>query len=221
MRRLVLLGLVLMPLAPATAQTSPGRVAVGGVVQRVQYHVQSLGANLASTIEEQSGTFVGVEGSVRLGMVAVSARSVMGSLAPSGDLAGGPDRASRVTAIAMHLQPSPALAFGPEIEAFRFDTDLGVVAYRFIGVSGRATIPLGSSGLSGSVDGAFFPVSAVSGDAAVSVALRVGVGVVLAPGRGPFFASVGYRLDRIDFSEGGRLEQFRGLTFGAGLRLGR
>jgi hypothetical protein len=212
-RAVLLLGTVLV--APLEAQGLGG----GGLAYHVQHRVLYAGA-----VREQTGTFVGAEGSARLGPVRVGVLGLMGTLSGGNDAA-NPDKKVRASAVTVMLEASPRIAVGAELEAKRFESDAGVTAWRLIGGTGRVALSLGMPGLVGTAQVSYFPSASVVGGAKMGLAFRGTVGASYRSPRGPLTLSLGYRFERFDFKAVGsapaRLEQFRGVIVGAGLRLGR
>ena len=205
--------LIAAPELPAQGLTG------SGMAYHVQHRVLYSGA-----VYEQTGTFVGAEGSAWVGPLRVGVSGWMGTLSGANDSI-NPDRKVRATAVTVLLEPWPMIALGGEVEAKRFEADAGVNAWRLIGATGRATLGLGVPGLAGTAQVTWFPSASVIGGEKISLAFRGTIGASYSAPRGPLTVSLGYRFERFDFAAVGttpaRLDQFRGIVVGAGLRLGR
>lgn len=213
-RPLASLGMtVLMSAQAVRAQSVEG--VVGGYM--VQSHVLFTNARM-----EQTGQWLGGEGTLRVGRGRVTLAGAIGSLNGDDD-ALHPDRKGRSTALIGGIQALPWLALGAGAEARRFDTDVGVTIWRLVGANVRIT-PALASALEGLVDVTWWPsATAIEGDK-ISLALRTIIGADYRVANGPVRIRLAYRFERFDFEEqsgSARLEQFRGATLGAVVRLGR
>jgi hypothetical protein len=191
----------------------------GALGYNVQYRIL-----YAGSVAEQSGFFFGGHGAASLGPVRVGLSGVMGTLAAADSA--NPGRQVRSTSLTAHFRAGDRFMVGAEIEARRFESEGVVTVWRLIGANGRALVPLGLPGLSGTAEVSLFPLAQVNpGDAAMKLALRGVVGASYDPPRSPVTVHLGYRFERFDFEADGsspqRLEQFRGIVLGAGARIGR
>lgn len=206
-------------LAAAPRATAAQRLSGSVVAHTVQNHVR-----FADTVIEQTGTWFGAEGAVQISMVRLGVSGLIGSLAGDGGAA-HPDRDVRVSSVTLHVFPAPWIGMGAEAEAKRFETDLGVTAWRLIGGNIRLTPQFGSSGLRGLAELSYFASAEVVDGPSIDRAVRGVFGVSYEPPRAPVSVRLAYRLERFDFAAQGaavpRLEQFRGAVVAAGLRLGR
>lgn len=195
----------------ATAQSLEG----SAQAYLVQSHIR-----FGSTLVEQSGQWVGAEAAFTWHWLRAGVASAFGALKGDAD-ALHPDSRVRATAISVHGMATSWLALGVVAEARVFTTDAGTTAWRLIGVNVHATPSLDKS-LEGLVDVSYWPAATVIGGESMSFSLRTIVGATYFPGGGRLGIRAAYRLERFDFPAGaGRLEQFRGATLGALLRLGR
>lgn len=217
MRRLAGMAVLLAVSIPTTlvAQGLSG----GGMAYRVQHRVLYQGSVL-----EQTGTFVGGQGSVRLGPARLGVSGLMGTLG-GGDDPANPEKKVRASSVTVLIEAYPGLAVGAEAEGIRFEADAGTTAWRLIGVHGQAAIGLDVPGLAGTAELSYFPSASVIDGEKITLAFRGTVGVSYDAPRGPLTLSLGYRFERFDFEASGttpaRLEQFRGVVVGAGIELGR
>ena len=205
---------LLMP-ARAAAQSLSAAATVFNAQHRISF---------AGTVSERTGVFIGAGGAARLGPVQIGLTSLMGSLADSEDPANSATSV-RSTSLTVMVRAAPWVALGAEAEARVFDADGGVTSWLLLGATARLTPPMGGSGLAGLIEVTMFPAATSRPlGASISPALRGTAGVSFAF-NGPFEARLGYRFERFDFAAdaGGdaRLEQFRGIVAGVGLRLGR
>jgi len=207
--------------APAAAQVSSlGLIAGGaGYMARHRTHVQD-------SVLEQTGVWFGGQGLLRVGPLILAGRGLMGKL--SGDAAvTNPDRTVRVTTVSAQYAVTPTLALGAALEARRTETDVDVTVWKLLGPAVRFAPSFGVPGLVGLVDVRYFAVVTLPEGVQekMSVALEADLGVSYTAPASGLTISVGYRLERFDFSAVGtapaRLEQVSGLTVGVGLRLGR
>jgi hypothetical protein len=204
-------------LVPAAAQAQTLSLTAGGFnVQRRVF--------LQSSVVEQTGPWVGANGTVRLGKLRLGLSGLMGTLKGDGS-ATNPDVKARTTALTLGLAFVPSLTVGVQVEARRFDADAGVTAWRLIGGRVRFEPSLGIPGLRGIVDVAVLPASSVSGGPSLKMAMETTVGLTFSPPRSVLQARLAYRFERFDIAAQGlageRYEQFRGLIAEAGIRLGR
>ncbi len=202
--------------APLPAQS----IEAGALAFNAQHRVL-----FAGTVSERTGVFVGGQAAASLGPVRVRVAGFMGSLGAGADAA-TPETKVRSTSAALMLRVGPWAELGAEVEGRRFDADAGATVWKLYGAAVRLTPPMGGSGLRGFAEVAFFPMasSAPLGES-IAPAFRGTVGVSFAPG-GKIEARLGYRFERFDFAAAGsggtaRLEQFRGIVAGLGLRIGR
>jgi hypothetical protein len=179
----------------------------------------------AGTVSERTGVFVGGQGAVSLGPIRLRVSGFMGTLGAGADAA-TPETKLRSTSAALMLRVAPWAELGAEVEGRRFDADAGATVWKLYGAALRLTPPMGGAGLRGFADVSFFPLATAAPlEESISPAFRGTVGVSFAPG-GKIEARLGYRFERFDFAalgSGGtpRLEQFRGIVAGLGLRIGR
>ncbi len=211
---LVLAAAAALP-APARAQRLSGSAMGYNVQHRVLF---------ADSVLEQTGFWFGLEGAVQLGRIRIGVSGLFGTL--SGDSsATNPDRDVRVTTITAHTLVAPWAAVGLELEAKRFETDLGVTVWRLIGLNARLTPPLGGAGLRGVAELSYFASASVLDGPTMGPAMRGVFGVAYEAPRGPLVLRLAYRFERFDMKADGaateRAEQLRGVTAGVGLRLGR
>lgn len=223
MRPLRLLVFLVAFVRPSVLLGQAGVVNARGLGYQVQYHVRYLGQ-----VEEQTGMLAGGEGWLRLGVIEVGGRGLVGKLVAAGD-ATTLDRTVRFSSAWVSLRLANAASIGGVIEARRYETTLGASVWQLLGGRARLSPSLGLPGLAGVVDVTYFFSCKAPGLAAPSVALRGEAGVAFAPGNGPIVLQVAYRFERFDFGDSGfganataaRLEQGRGLVAGLGFRLGR
>ncbi len=214
-------------LVPAMASSPLRAQQVGGaaLVYNVQHRVLYGGA-----VREQTGMWLGAEGWVRTGRFQVAVRGLMGKLSGTADPA-NPERDVRASSLALLLQAAPWVEVGAEAEARRFESGASVAVWRLIGPVVRFRVDLGIPGLEAHADGSYFAAASVAGGTSIQPAARAAVGVRFAAPAAPVYASVGYRFERFDVAATGgggalgasadRLEQFRGVVAGIGVRLGR
>jgi hypothetical protein len=209
---------MLLVLGIAAQRVQAQSLEAGALAFNAQHRVLYQG-----TVTERSALFVGGRGAVRLGPVAVRVAGLFGSLGASADSA-TPETSVRTTSLAVMLRTAAWLELGGEVEARRFEADAGTTAWRLIGGTVRATPAMGMSGLSGLVELSFFAsASEVVSKEKLSPALRGTFGVSYAT-PGGVELRLGYRFERFDYSgntTNPRLEQFRGIVAGVGIRLGR
>lgn len=202
--------------ARATAQI---RVSGSAGAFNVQHRVLA-----ADTVQEQTGVWFGAEGAATIGRARLSLGGLFGSLAGGADST-NPDATVRLTTIRLSLVPSPAVSVGAEVEARRFETDLGVTTWRLIGLNARLTPSFGVPGLQGLADVTYYASASVVNGPAMGPAYRTTFGVEYLSPNGPLTARLGYRFERFDFKAAtgslARLEQFRGIVGTVGVRLGR
>ena len=179
----------------------------------------------AGTVSERTGMFVGGQAAASLGPIRLRVAGFMGSLGAGADAA-TPATKVRSTSAALLLRVGPWAELGAEVEGRRFDADAGATVWKLYGATVRLTPPMGGAGLRGFAEVSFFPLATAAplGES-LSPAFRGTVGVSFAPG-GKLAARLGYRFERFDFADaagGGtpRLEQFRGIVAGLGVRIGR
>lgn len=206
---LLLLVLACLP-SVAAAQRFSASAGVYNVQHRLLY---------ADSVREQTGMWLGVEGSARLGRFEIRGAGMFGSLSGDSD-AVNPERRVRVSTLSARFAPSPVFAVGIDAEAKRFETDLGVTVWRLVGPSARLTPPLGGTGLIGLAEVSYFALAQVIGGASMGPAMRTTFGLQYQAPRGPLSVAIAYRMERFDFEEatGGRLEQLRGATAAIGFR---
>jgi hypothetical protein len=204
------------PAFPLRAQSLGGGAMGYVVTRRVSYQ---------GAVRQQTGMWVGVEGSVRLGMVTVGASGFFGKMAGDSAPATNPDLDMRVSNVWGRFNAAPWVDLGVILEARRQASAVGVTTWRLIGPMVRLTPSLGVSGLEGSAEVAYFASASVVGGEAISPALRATLGARYTPPGGHLEFAVGYRLERFDFAamagNPARLEQFSGIVAGASVRLGR
>lgn len=223
MRPLRLVSLLVAFVWPTVLLGQAGVVNARGLGYQVQYHVRYLG-----DVEEQTGMLAGGEGSLRLGVIEVGGRGLVGKLVAAGGTT-ALDRTVRFTSAWVSLRLADVASVGGVIEGRRYETTLGASVWQLLGGRARLSPSLGLPGLAGIVDVTYFFSCKAPGLAAPSVALRGEAGVAFAPGNGPIVVQVAYRFERFDFAGSGlgstataaRLEQGRGLVAGLGFRLGR
>lgn len=213
---LALLGVLLLA-APGTAQTLRGS-AMGFMAQRR--------VSFQGTVDEQTGTWFGLEGSLGLGKLSLGAGGLFGSLAGATDPLTMPDLRVRVSNVWLGVHAAPWLDLAAVVEARRYEADVGVTSWRLIGPQLRLTPSLGAAGLNATAELTYFAsASVVGGGEKLSPAIRAVVGVTLAPPRGPVQFRLSYRFERFDFGAVGtspaRLEQFSGIQAGLAVQLGR
>jgi hypothetical protein len=216
MRRGFIIIALVMPLLPAGAHAQSIEGSLGTFA--VQSH-----AWFASTRLEQTGQWVEADAAATLGRLRAGISTTMGSLSGSAG-AVHPDRSGRSTSLTLHGLAKPWAAIGVIAEAKRFESDAGTAVWRLIGGNLRLTPPLDSSALAGLVDISVWPASSVIGGQKMPVALRAVIGATYRIANGPVAIRMAYRFERFDFEtdpSGARLEQFRGATIGAVLRLAR
>jgi hypothetical protein len=168
----------------------------------------------------QTGTYVGLSGSIGLGIVRLGAGFLTGTLTGGDGLLSS--RSIRTTLLTASVKPVPALELGLEAQARHESIDTSVVLQRLGGLFSRFTQPFGDGGLEGTAELAFFPVTSSTNSDPIKTALRAGVGARFVPNGGPFLIAVGYRLFRMDHQDAAsgtaRLEQEQLLVFEVGLR---
>ena len=174
-------------------------------------------------VYQQTGLWYGAAGSAALGPLRVGVSAFRGTATGGG--ASSPDIQIRTTAVTLHYLAGPWIALGLQAEARRFDSDAGATVWRMIGGSVRLEPGLGLLGLRGIADVSVLPASSVSGGPSLDMAVQATVGVAWAPGQGPVDLRLGYRFERYDIAGAGampaRYEQYRGISAGVGIRLGR
>ena len=202
--------------APLRAQS----IEAGALAFNAQHRVL-----FAGTVSERTGVFVGGQAAASLGPIRLRVAGFMGSLGAGADAA-TPETKLRSTSAALMLRVGSWAELGAEVEGRRFDADAGATVWKLYGAAVRLTPPMGGAGLRGFADVSFFPLATAAplGES-IAPAFRGTVGVSFAPG-GKLEARLGYRFERFDFAAAGsggtpRLEQFRGIVAGLGLRLGR
>lgn len=218
--RLRALALALLPVAaPALAQSS--RVALSGVAlaYQTQYRLR-----YAGVLHDQTGTWLGGEGALRLGPVVLRASGLVGKL--SGDTSiVNPDRTLRITTLGLGLRPASWLELGADVMARRVESGPTTLLWRLVGGHVGIALPLGLRGLTGTAVGTYYPASSVTGGAKLNVALSGELGVSYAPPRSVVVLRLAYRFERYDFAPTGtdpaRLEQLRALVAGLGIRVGK
>jgi hypothetical protein len=212
-------GLPLLLALPVRAQTRRPGLTGAALVYRAEQRVRYLGS-----VHEQSGTWIGGEGLVRVGRFGLRVSGVTGHL--SGDTsATHPDRDVRVTAASLTLQPVGGLELGADVVARRVVASASTVVARLLGGHVGAAIPLGVEGLTGTVRGDYYPATDVTGDERISLALSGEIGALYAPSRGGIVVRLSYRFERYDYSASAlgpaRLEQVRTVVVGLGIQLAR
>jgi hypothetical protein len=219
--------LLVASLALAAPQLGRAQSLGGGVLAyRVEHRVLIQGSVL-----EQTGLWVGLEGSARWGPLRVGLAGLMGSLSAGEADSARPTRDARATTVSAVRRLADWAEAGLEVEARRFGSDAGTVVWRLAGLTARATPAMGLRGLEGLLEVSSFPLAGVSGaDYSVKLALRGMVGLRYAPPPGRWVLRLAYRFERFEFEPSGaaspgadaeRLEQFRGLVVGAGVHLAR
>lgn len=203
---------LLAGIAATPGSTQELRGSTSGLI--VQRRVSYLG-----TVDEQTGFWVGVEGSVKLGKVTIGASGLFGSLAGATDALATPDLAARASSLFIGTTLSHWLDVSAVAEAQRYQSDVGVTVWRLIGPRLRLTPELGLPGLEASAALTYFAsASVIGGTERLSPAVRAVVGTNWAPTRLPFVLRMSYRFERFDFGAVGtdpaRLEQFSGLELG-------
>jgi hypothetical protein len=200
--------------APALAQQVRGFGQAFNVERRIYYR---------GAVYQQTGLWYGAAGSAALGPIQVGVSSFMGTAAGGGTAS--PDIKVRTTAVTVHYQVASWMALGVQAEARRFDSDAGATIWRMIGASARLEPGLGVAGLRGIADVSVLPASSVSGGPSLDMAVQATVGLAWAPSEGPVDLRLGYRFERYDIAGAGatpaRYEQYRGVSAGVGIRLGR
>lgn len=196
---------------PGGAQELRGGTTAVLVQRRVSY---------LGTVDEQTGFWVGVEGSVKVRRVTIGASGFFGSLARASDALATPNLDVRVSALFVETTLSDWFDVGAVAEARRYQSDVGVNIWRLIGPQLRVTPELGLPSLAASVELTYFASASVIGGAErLSPAIRAVVGTSWTPPRFPLLLRVNYRFERFDFGAVGtdpaRLEQFSGLELGA------
>jgi hypothetical protein len=200
---------------PLSAQSLSGT----GLAYNVQHRVLYQGV-----VGERTGLWFGGEGAVQAGPIRVGVAGLLGSL--GGDTSrANPEATVRATSLTLHFAVAPGVLVGAEVEARRFEADVGTTAWRLIGANARLAAPLGVPGLVATADASYFAsASVVGGQETITPAFRATLGAGY-QARGALRFQVGYRFERFDFEPGGtgpaRKEQFRGVLAGIGLRLGR
>jgi len=209
-RRVALL-LAFLP-AAAGAQVRPS--ASGGVFLTTRL------ISFDSVVYQQTGMLAGGAASARLSRFTLEVAGVFGTM--SGDST--TEEQVRSTSLRLLVGLAPWLDVGAALEGRVFTSDVATASWRLMGVTVRATPPLGGSGLQGLVEVAMYPSTAVGAGSTIKTALQAMVGARLVT-RGPFAAQVGYRFERYDFeaaaANAARLEQFSGVVASIGLRFGR
>lgn len=199
-------------MVPATL--SGQTISAAGVVYGVQHRVLFEGA-----VADQTGVWFGGEGSVQVGRFELLLRGLQGRLGGATDPA-VPDLSIRSSMAAARIEAAPWAQLGAEVEAMRFQSDAGATTWRLIGVGAALTPAIGGPGIRGFMGGTFYPAAAVVGDSLrMAPAFRLTLGITYARQQSPILVNVGYRFDRLDFTNG-RLEQFRGAVASIGIRLG-
>jgi hypothetical protein len=181
----------------------------------MQSHVQ-----LGTAVLEQTGQWIGGDVALTWRGVRIALGSAFGSLTGVADSL-HPDSKGRTTGLSAYVKPMRWLSLGVLAEAKVFETDLGTTAWRLIGVNVRATPRLDES-FEALVDATYWPMAEIMNGTKMSLALRTVVGATYYPAGGRVGIRAAYRLERFDFADGSdRLQQFRGATLGAVLRVGR
>jgi hypothetical protein len=203
--------------APLPAQSLAGSATAYPVTRRVSY---------LGIVREQTGTWIGAEGSVSLGKVALGLGGFLGKVSGDPDPTTNPDLDMRVSDLWVAFRAMPWLDLGGTLEVRRQESSVGVNSWRLIGPTARATPGLGVSWLTGLAEVTYFvSASDVGSGAGISPALRATFGAAYAPPPGHFELRVAYRFERFDFAAVGinpaRLEQFSGVLARVGLKVGR
>jgi hypothetical protein len=212
-------GLPLLLALPAGAQSPNSGLTGVALVQRAEHRLRYLGS-----VHEQSGIWFGGEGLASFGRVRLRVSGVTGHL--SGDTSvTNPDRSVRVSEASLSLQPIGWLEFGTDVVARRVASPASTVVLRLLGGHVGVAIPLGVEGLTGAVRGVYYPATDVTGDEALSLALRGEIGVLYAPSRSGIALRLSYRFERYDYAAGtlgsARLEQVRAVVVGLGIRMAK
>jgi len=197
-----------------------GVFAVSGMAfgYRAEHRMRYLGA-----VHEQSGNWLGGEGTIRLGPITLRASGLTGKL--SGDTSvTNPDRTVRVSSGSLGVRPAGWLEFGADVGARRVETSASTVVTRLVGGHVGLAVPLGLDGLAGTASATYYPVTDVTGDEKLSLALAGEMGFLYTPPRGGVMIGLAYRFERYDYSAGAlgpaRLEQQRSVVARVGLKLG-
>lgn len=214
MRGLALRGIgVLLLAGPAGAQSLEATVSAN----RLQSHTY-----FAASRIEQTGVWVGGDAAAELWKLRLAIGMTVGSLAGTADSV-QPDRSTRVTTLSALLGATDWLWLGATAEARRFETEVGVTAWRLIGGQVRVSHSLGSPLLVGVAELSAWPAAQVLEGQAMAVALRTVVGVNYRLGS-RVSARMAYRFERFDFESPttgtARLDQFRGAIVGLTMRVG-
>ncbi len=177
----------------------------------------------AGSVADRTGIFIGGRGAASLGPVVVEVAGFTGTLGAAAD-GSAPEAKVRSTSVAVLVRATPWLQLGGEAEGRRFDSDAGATVWHLYGGAVRTVHSLGGSGLRGFAEVTLFPAATAEPMALkLSPAFRGTVGIDITPPKSVVVLRVGYRFERFDFSTTGpsRLEQFRGVIAGAGIRIGR
>jgi hypothetical protein len=208
----------LLQAAPAAAQARFG-LDVAGVGYSARHRIRF---NYA--VSELTGLWYGGQGRLRLGPVFVEGRGLTGNLGGTGT-ATNPERTVRVTSLGAGFAATTWLQLGAAMEAWRFEAGGLSTVWKLLGPTVRLTPSFGIRGLNGVIEARYFPSASVSGDQKMDMALQAQLGVEYTVANSGILLSVGYRVERYDFTQTGtnpvRLEQVAGLTAGVGYRLGR
>ncbi len=189
-RVLVLALLIGAPLAAQERGVRAGAVA----------YFASLGS--ASQKGYQSGTWVGLEGQVAKGRLALGVRGLRGTLG------GDPvreDRDARQTDAWLTVRIQPWLQIGARGKAVAVSTSLANSVWRMYGAGASFSSAIGTPRLRGWADVAVYPITAVVASQNLGTPRSAEVGLAYRPSSAPVEFRFSYLLQTIDFK--GALDQ--------------